>query len=136
MSYALSAPLQAAVFQALSADVDLTTLVGTGIYDALPSGTLPSLYVSLGPETVEDASDNTGVGAVHLFTVAVMTENPGFASAKTVAAAISDVLHDADLTLSRGRLVSLTFERAIAGRVDGGTGRKIDLRFRARVEDV
>lgn len=135
MSYVLAAPLQAAVFAALSSDVDLGTLVGAAIYDAIPSGTLPSLYVSLGPETVQDASDKTGTGAVHQFTVSVVTETPGFAAAKQAASAISEVLHDADLTLSRGRLVSLTFERAVAGRIDGGSGRKIDLRFRARVED-
>lgn len=135
MSYVLAAPLQAAVYQALSDDVDLGTLVGSAIYDAIPSGTLPSLYISLGPETVQDASDKTGNGAVHQFTVSVVTETPGFTAAKHAASAISEVLHDADLTLSRGRLVSLMFERAVAGRIDGGSGRKIDLRFRARVEE-
>lgn len=135
MSYVLSEPLQAAVFQALSNDAPLVALVGTAIYDAIPSGTLPTLYITLGPETVQDASDVTGTGAVHQFTVTVITETPGFATAKQAAAAVSEVLHDADLTLSRGRLVSLLFERATAGRVDGGTARTIDLRFRARVED-
>ena len=135
MSYAMSAPLQAAVYQALSNDADLTTLVGPAIYDAIPSGTLPSLYVCLGPETVQDASDKTGSGAKHLFTVRVVTDVPGFSAAKEAAAAVSDVLHDAMLTLSRGRLVSLLFDRAVASRIDGATGRKIDLRFRARVED-
>lgn len=135
MSYAMSAPLQAAVFQALSADADLAALVGTAIYDAIPSGVLPVLYVSIGPETVKDASDKTGSGAVHMFSVSVITDTPGFAVAKDVAAAISDVLHDGALTLSRGRLVSLLFDRAVASRIDGATGRQIDLRFRARVED-
>jgi hypothetical protein len=135
MSYALSAPLQAAVYQALSTDADLMTLVGSAIYDAIPTGTLPSLYVTLGPETVQDASDKTGSGTVHQFTVSVITDVPGFSAAKETAAAISDVLHDGMLTLSRGRLVSLLFDRAVAARIDGATGRKIDLRFRARVED-
>ncbi|WP_390915087.1 DUF3168 domain-containing protein [Pseudosulfitobacter sp. SM2401] len=135
MSYALSAPLQAAVYQALSDDNDLMTLVGPAIYDAIPSGTLPPLYVTLGPETVQDASDKTGSGAVHQFTISVITDAPGFAAAKEAAAAVSDILHDGALTLSRGRLVSLLFERAVASRIDGATGRKIDLRFRARVED-
>ena len=44
-----------------------------------------------------------------------------------------DALDDAPLTLSRGRIVFLRFERARADRK--GRDRQIDLRFRARVED-
>jgi hypothetical protein len=135
MSYAVSAPLQSAVFTALSADPDVSAAVGGAIYDALPAGALPALYVSLGPESVRVADDKTGGGAVHLFAVSIITENPGFSAAKAAAGAVCDVLHGADLTLSRGRLVSMRFERARAGKIDAGTGRKIDLTFRARVED-
>ncbi|QFT59653.1 hypothetical protein FIU94_12535 [Sulfitobacter sp. THAF37] len=136
MSYAGSGPLQAAVFDALSADGPLGALVGTAIYDAVPSGSLPDIYVRLGSETVRDASDGTGPGALHRFTVSVITVQPGFASAKQAASAISDVLQDADLVLSRGRLVSLRFERAQARRIDNGAARQIDLRFAARVQDA
>lgn len=135
MSYALSSALQAAVYQALLDDTDLNALVGTAIYDALPVGTIPPLYVSLGPETVLDASDSTGVGAVHRFTVSVVSDTPAFAAVKVAAGAVSDVLHGADLTLSRGRLVLMAFEQATAARIDGAIGRRIDLRFKARVED-
>lgn len=135
MSYAMSGALQAAVYSALVADSTLAGLVGTAIYDAVPSGTLPDVYVRLGSETVKDASDGSGAGALHQFTVSVITSNPGFAGAKDVAAAISDVLHNGDLTLSRGRLVSLAFERATASRIDTASARQIDLRFRARVQD-
>jgi hypothetical protein len=135
MSYSISAPLQSAVFAALSADPDVSAAVGGAIYDALPAGALPALYVSLGPESVSAADDKTGGGAIHLFAVSIITENPGFSAAKAAAGAVCDVLHGADLTLSRGRLVSMRFERARAGKIDEGTGRKIDLTFRARVED-
>ena len=123
MSFALSGPLQAAVYGALTADAALAALVGSDIYDAVPSGALPPIYVRLGSE------------AVHQFTVSVITTNPGFASAKAVAGAVSDVLHDANLILSRGRLVSLQFDRATARRIDTASARQIDLRFRARVQD-
>lgn len=136
MSYAISSALQAAVFGAMSADATVIGLVGSAIYDAVPSGTLPSVYVSLGPETVEAVPDSTGQGAVHKITVSVVTEAPGFAAAKEVAGAVCDVLHDAPLALARGRLVSIRFERAAAAKIDNATGRKIDLTFRARVEDV
>lgn len=135
MSYAVSTALQTAVFQALSADADVTALVGTDIYDALPAGTVPSLYIALGPERASDASDQTGHGARHDFTVSVVTDSAGFASAKAVAAAVSDALVDAPLTLTRGRLVSLRFRRAKAVRVSPGDERRIDLTFRARVDD-
>ena len=136
MSYAVSAALQGAVYQALVADPVLGDLVGAAIYDALPAGNLPVTYVTLGPETVQDRSDKTGSGAVHRFTVSIMTEVAGFGSAKATAAAVSDVLNDADLALSRGRLVAMRFERATAKRTGTGGTRQIDLRFSARVEDT
>jgi len=48
---------------------------------------------------------------------------------------VSDALLDATLILSRGTLVSLNFYRARARRVQDADMRRIDLRFRARVED-
>lgn len=135
MSFSMSGPLQAAIFAALGADTTLGGLVGTAIYDAVPTGALPSIYVRLGSETARDASDGTGAGAVHRITVSVITTQPGFSGAKAAAAAISDALHDADLVLSRGRLVSLRFQRATARRIDAVASRQIDLIFRARVQD-
>lgn len=135
MSYAVASALQGAVFQALAADDVLGGLVGDAVYDALPSGTIPDIHVSLGSETVKDASDKSAHGAEHRFTVSVTSTAPGFARAKAVAAAVCDVLIDAALPLDRGRLVSLRFDRATAKRIDDDNGRRIDLRFRARVED-
>lgn len=135
MSFAVSGALQAAVFAALSGDATLGAIVGTAIYDAVPTGSLPPIYVRLGSETAVDASDGSGAGAIHRFTVSVITSHAGFAAAKAAGAAISDVLTDADLTLSRGSLVSLRFERAKAARIDAGSARQIDLRFAARVQD-
>ena len=63
MSYAVSAALQSAIFGALSADPTLNDLVGGAIYDALPSGALPPLYVSIGQEVVRERNDSTGIGA-------------------------------------------------------------------------
>ncbi|MGC9370615.1 MAG: DUF3168 domain-containing protein [Paracoccaceae bacterium] len=134
MSYGVSAALQAAVYQHLAADAALAALVGGAIYDALPAGTLPDLYVSLGPEEARDRSDKTGGGALHLFTVSVVSATAGFQAAKDAAAAVSDALVDAPLSLGRGVLVSLQFDRARAERLTDGT-RRIDLRFRARVDD-
>ena len=132
MSYGSAAALQEAVFAALTGDAEVAALSGGAIHDALPPGPVPPLYVALGPERVRDASDGTGTGAVHLFPVTVVSEGAGFGSAKALAAAISDALDGAALSLARGRLVSLAFQRARARRVDGV--REIELWFRARVD--
>lgn len=135
MSYGVSAALQRAVFGQLAGDAALTSLVGAEIYDALPTGPLPQLYVVLGGEDVRDASDKTGAGAEHTFTVTVVTESAGFATAKEAAAAVSDALVDAPLLLDRGQLVALNFYKAKAARVGTGAMRQINLMFRARVAD-
>ncbi len=136
MSCAMSGPLQAAVYQLLAADAALAAVVGGAIYDGLPAGPLPETYVNLGPEVVRDRSDREGAGALHRFTISVISEAQGFAAAKA-AAAIGDVLVDAVPSLSRGRVVGIWFERAQARRTgSAGQIRRIDLNFRARVEDA
>lgn len=133
MSYGMGAALQAAVYQRLMADSRLDALVGSAIHDAVPPGAPAGTYVSIGPEEVRDRSDKTARGAEHQFVVSVVTDAAGFQTAKSVAGAVSDALTDATLILARGRLVGLWFLRARARR-DGGE-RRIDLTFRARVED-
>ena len=135
MSYGVAAALQTAIYQALTGDAVLSGLVGSDIYDAIPAGSVPALYVALGPELARDRSDKTGDGAEHEFTVSVVTDSAGFAQAKEAAAAVSDALVDADLALSRGSLVSLNFYRAKAARIGSADERRIDLIFKARVQD-
>ena len=135
MSYALSAPLQAAVYQYLLADAGVQASIGAHVYDALPSGRVPDRSATLGAEVVRDKSDASGSGAEHDLTISVVTGASGFQQAKEAAAAISDALDDPVLTLSRGRLVGMRFLKAQAARVGTGTIRRIDLKFRARVED-
>ncbi len=135
MSYGVSAALQTAVYAHLQADTALTALVGTAVYDNPPAGAPLGTYVSLGPEDVKDRSTKTNHGALHILTISVVTDLPGFQNAKDVAAAVNDALVDAPLVLSRGRLVSMNFNRATARRVSTGDIRRIDLTFHARVED-
>ena len=135
MTYAVSAALQTAIFETLATDPAVTALVGDAVYDTVPSGPRPELYLALGPEQVRDQSDMTGAGALHEFVIRVVSETSGFARAKQVAAAVSDALHNADLTLTRGALVYLQFAKARATRARTGDARQIDLTFRARVCD-
>lgn len=136
MSYGMAAALQTALYQHLVADAAVTAQAGGAVYDALPAGALPQIYVTLGPEEVRDRSDRDRGAAVHRFTVSVHGNGAGFAAVKALAAAVSDALSGADLVLDRGRLVGLWFDRATARRSGGaGSGRRIDLRFRALLED-
>lgn len=134
MSYASTVALQEAVYAALIADTQVNTLSGGAIYDALPPGPVPSIYVSLGPERVKDASDVLGDGAIHDFPVTVVSDASGFHTAKEIAAAISDALTGADLTLTRGTLTALNFRSARARRV--GSGREIEVWFRAFIDST
>lgn len=132
MSYGQAAALQAAVFQRL---ISLPVLAGIPVVDAVPKGLGVGSFVLIGTEEVRDLSDASGSGAEHRFAVSVISEAAGFYAAKDLAVAISDALNDAPLALSRGRLVGLRFQRATARRRDDGRVRRIDMTFRARVED-
>lgn len=136
MTYALSAALQAALYGRLRSDAALEGLVGTAIYDGVPPGNLPSLYVSLGEERVLDRSDADEHGAWHEFEIAVVTDDGGFAGAKTAAGAVCDALLAAPLTLDRGEVVGLWFRQAQARRMRRSGTRRIDLRFRAQLYDT
>ena len=72
--------------------------------------------------------------ALDSVTNAVISDGTGFLTAKTIAGTISDALQTAAPVLSRGRLVSLRFQRATARRIDEGEVRRVDLTFRARIE--
>lgn len=134
MSYGISAALQEAVYARLLGSAQLTEIVGSAVYDELPPGPMPSLYVALGLEKVRDASDVATAAARHDFTVSVVTESAGFQTAKAAAGAVSDTLNGGAMTLGRGHLVGLWFRQARATRESGGL-RRIDMTFRAHVED-
>lgn len=134
MSYTLSDVLQTAVFGALSQDAELTALVNGAIYDALPSGGIPQLYITLGTERVRDRSDYETRAALHEFAIIVVSDAPGFLTAKQAATRVSEILDNGDLSLSRGRLVRLDFHKANARLRDNR--REVEIWFRAFVEDT
>lgn len=131
MSYGVAAALQQAVFQRLSG---LPALAGIAVVDAVSKGTAGT-FVLIGAEEVRDRSDMTGRGAEHRFAVSVVSDAAGFQTAKAMAVAVSDALVDAPMVLGRGRLVGLRFLKAVARRLDEGRVRRVDLTFRARVEE-
>jgi hypothetical protein len=131
MSYAASAALQSAIFTKLSG---APALAGVSVVDAMPPGVPAGSFVLLGPEVAIDQSDKTGAGVEHRVDIAVISDAAGFLPAKTIAAAISNALVGATMTLSVGHLVSITFLRADAVRLDDGSARRINMQFRARID--
>ena len=138
MTYALSEPLQRAVYEALSGDADLSALIGSDIFDApLPQDfkSAPTDYILLGSEVVRDRSSKTSDGAVHDLTVGIYSNAEGFMQSKKIAAAVCDALLDATLPLSRGSVICLRFLKARADAGAPPNRRRITLTFRAFVED-
>ncbi len=135
MTYSVSAALQKAVYRRLADDAALAAIAGSAIFDGVPPGEMPALYVSIGEERVLDRSDYGERGAIHDFEIAVVSDDAGFADAKEAAGAVSDALLSAPLVLGRGRCDGLWFRQAQARRMRRTGTRRIDLRFRARVFD-
>lgn len=131
MSYAMAAALQEAVYARLAA---VPALAKVAVVDAVPKG-LAGTFVLIGSEDVRDQSDKSGKGAEHRLVVSIVSDATGFLTAKALAVAVSDALVDAQMALSRGRLIGMRFQRAVARRLDEGRVRRIDLTFRARVEE-
>jgi len=138
MSYMGAIALQGAVYEQLRTDPAVAALVGDAVYDAMPATAPAGTYVSLGPEVVKGAGDMTARAASHDFVVSILSgtdeETAGFHSVKAAAAAVTDALERADLPLGVGRLTGLWFLRATALRADTGSGRRVDLTFRAFVD--
>jgi hypothetical protein len=130
-----SAGLQSAVFARLRDDAAVAGLVGAAVYDAPPAlAPEETEYVLLGEETVRANGTKTSEGALHDFSVIVVSGRDGFDGAKRAAAAVCAALIDAPLALGAGRLVSLRFLRAAAERGAAPAKRKVTLRFRAVVD--
>ena len=136
MTFAFSAGLQGAVYQRLVSDAGVSALVGGAVYDAPPEPGTPArlAHVTLGEERTRPFDTKTSRGALHDFTVVVHSGADGFAAAKRVAAAICAALVDAPLVLEAGRLVSLRFQRATAERAAAPEKRRVNLLFRAVID--
>lgn len=133
MSTQFSGPVQVAVFDRLASDPAVLAIVGSHVYDAVPAGALPNIYVLIGEEVVKDHSDSSGLAAHHDIAISVISSVESFLMMKDAAAAITTALQAAPLSLSEGS-VSAFWTRGVASRRDAAGQRKIDLKFRLRVE--
>lgn len=128
--------LQKAVYQALTTDSALTTMLGAGwLHDAVPQNTdFP--YVVIDQMRVNDWSTGTERGSEHIMMLHVWSRYRGKREVYEIADAIRDALHDAALPLDGNDLINLTHQYSdLKQDEDGETWHGV-MRFRAVTEPV
>lgn len=126
--------LQKAVYEVLTADAGLVTLLGGArIYDEVPRGAAFP-YVTFGPATVRDWSTGTEAGSEHAFLLRAWSKSGGEKHAHLILEAIRAALHDTPLTLDGHHLVSLRHDLSDVMRDAGGETYHGAARFRAVIE--
>jgi hypothetical protein len=127
--------LQQAILAALSADAGVKALLGDPprLYDDVPrKAAFP--YATLGEGTLQPWDTASERGFEHALMFHVWSRYGGRKEAKAVLGALYAVLHDAVLSLSGHRLVTLRFEFADMFRdADGETYHAV-ARYRAVTE--
>lgn len=128
--------LQKAVYRALAEDAGLlSALGGAHVFDDVPrAATFP--YVTFGRSTMRDWSTGTEQGAEHVLTLRAWSKGGGAREVHLVLDAIRAALHEAMLSVSGHRLVSLRHEVSEAVRQNDGEVWHGTARFRAVTEPV
>lgn len=126
--------LQKAIYASLVADAPLVAVLGAArVYDDVPrAAAFP--YVTFGPGTTRDWSTGTEAGAEHLVTLRAWSKAGGEKQVHEILEALRAALHEAALTVSGHRLVSLRHE--VSDMLRGGDGETYQgiARFRAVTE--
>lgn len=128
-----SLELQGAIVARLKSVGAVTALIGTRVYDKVP--TAPNFpYITLGPDDL--LSDNADCITGYEFTVQIdaWSRASGFPEVKRIANEIRLALHDYDFTLASNALVN--FEHDLTRYLDDPDGLTLHaaLRFRGYVE--
>lgn len=131
-----SAELQTSVYQTLTADPGLLSLLGgPKIFDHIPEEAVYP-YLTLGRTTVIDWSTGTEDGSEHLLTLHVWAKGGGKQATYQIMDQVSTRLHDQHLPLDKHRLVNLQLQFAEARLEPESTTYHGILRFRAVTEPV
>lgn len=100
-----SLELQGAIVTRLKAVPAVTALIGTRIYDSVPSNAAFP-YVSFGSEQILEDDAECITGFEVFMQLDAWSRSVGFPEAKRIAEAVRDALHDFDLPLTDNALVS------------------------------
>ena len=128
-----AAELQKAIFEALSANAALVSLVGDRILDHAPAN-VGFPYITFGRSTVYDWSTGTEDGAEQLFTLHAWSKAKGKREVLAMIELARETLHDAPLDLETHRLVNIRVEFSEARYDDDLSVHHGVLRLRAVTE--
>ena len=122
--------LQTAIYSTLSNDNNLTSTLGTGVFDEVTEGaTYP--FVALGEETAIDYGTKDLVGGETTINIHIWSQYKGSKETKNIMDRIHDLLHDSDISVSGFNLINLRFEYSDIMRDPDGVTRHGVMRFRA-----
>ncbi|UXS00833.1 DUF3168 domain-containing protein [Agrobacterium tumefaciens] len=130
--------LQVAIVNALKASSDLTALVGTRIYDRVPTAdgriTATFPYVSFGP--VQDIPEDTDCieASELIIQLDAWSQDPGYMEGRQIAKAIKRALNEQSIPLAENALVYFVFDGRRDLRAPDGLTTQIVSTFRAGIE--
>jgi hypothetical protein len=128
--------LQSAIFTVLSANVDLTALLGGArIYDDAPQA-IAFPYITFGQSVVREASTSTELSDEHVFTIHAWSRAQGRRETQSILETVRTLLHDQSLTLASHRLINLRHEFSDTRRDPDGETIHGLCRFRAVTEPL
>ncbi|MFV0244906.1 MAG: DUF3168 domain-containing protein [Qingshengfaniella sp.] len=129
MSYRDAGDLQAAIHARLTGDTALMALVAGAVFDAVPEGRAPDVYLALGAEEVTETRDHDGAIMRHRIDLSAIGKAESFAQVKAVAAAAEAALRAAPLTAPGLNIMDMWLERVRATRGKHPARRRIDMRI-------
>ena len=134
MASSASWALQKGIYEALTSDVDVTSLLGGArVYDDVPqNASFP--YLTFGQSQARDWSTGTEDGQEHVITLHVWSQAGGRHETQEIIGAVRKVLHDADLQLTDHSLINLRHEFSDARRDPDGEHFHGIIRYRAVME--
>jgi hypothetical protein len=125
--------LQGAVYSRLTTYAGVTALVGTRVYDRVPSdAALP--YISFGPVTATSDDADCIDGLSISMQIDVWSTEPGYVEAQAIAGAVRAALGGDDLTLVSNALVTIEHRQTRLMRDPDGLTSHAAISFDAFVE--
>ena len=121
--------LQQSIFAALNNDNTLTSTLGAGVHDDVPSN-VAYPFVSIGEETVVEYGEKSSDGGAHTINIHVWSQYKGSKECKQIMDRIHDLLHDSSLSVSGFNLINSRFEFSDILRDPDGVTRHGVMRFR------
>lgn len=128
-----SLSLQKAIVAALKADAGVSALVGSNVFDTVPSSD-PFPRITLGEDQVITERADCYIGEEIFVTIHAWSRKPGFPEVKQIAGAVRLALHEAELSLDDCRLVDLSSEDVRFMREQDGVTSHAVITFRALTE--